>query len=172
MAAVGVDRLLGATSIVVRPLPRIRRRGASGCRRVLGCGRQSPTRSRSQATCRSPRVAVAVPSGGEPARSVRPVLVIDDSLTTRMLEQSILESAGYEVELATSAEEALGKAREKRYGLFLVDVEMPGMDGFEFVSRTQSRRSSSQDPCNPGDLRETPSKTAGAESRRARALTL
>jgi two-component system chemotaxis sensor kinase CheA len=55
-----------------------------------------------------------------------------------MLEQSILESAGYEVDLATSAEEALAKAREKRYGLFLVDVEMPGMDGFEFVSRTQA----------------------------------
>src|SRR5690606_5333813 len=32
----------------------------------------------------------------------RPVLVIDDSLTTRMLEQSILESAGYEVDLAVS----------------------------------------------------------------------
>jgi len=66
------------------------------------------------------------------------VLVIDDSLTTRMLEQSILESAGYEVEVATSGEEGLEKARAKQYGLFLVDVEMPGMDGFEFVSRTQA----------------------------------
>lgn len=74
------------------------------------------------------------------------MLVVDDSLTTRMLEQSILESAGYEVELATSAEEALSKAKEKRYGLFVVDVEMPGMDGFEFVASTRA------DP----DLRETP----------------
>jgi len=64
--------------------------------------------------------------------------VIDDSLTTRMLEQSILESAGYEVELAVSAEDALTKARERRYSLFIVDVEMPGMDGFEFVARTRS----------------------------------
>src|ERR1019366_6513551 len=76
----------------------------------------------------------------------RPALVIDDSLTTRMLEQSILESAGYEVELATSAEEALGKAKDRRYGPFVVDVEMPGMDGFEFVGRTRA------DPV----LRETP----------------
>jgi two-component system chemotaxis sensor kinase CheA len=67
-----------------------------------------------------------------------PVLIIDDSLTTRMLEQSILESAGYEVEVAISGEEALEKARTKQFGLFLVDVEMPGMDGFEFVSRTQA----------------------------------
>ena len=67
-----------------------------------------------------------------------PVLVIDDSLTTRMLEQSILESAGYEVEVATSGEEGLEKARAKQYGLFLVDIEMPGMDGFEFVARTRA----------------------------------
>jgi two-component system chemotaxis sensor kinase CheA len=55
-----------------------------------------------------------------------------------MLEQSILESAGYDVELAVSAEEALTKIRNRRYSLFLVDVEMPGMDGFEFVAQTRS----------------------------------
>jgi two-component system chemotaxis sensor kinase CheA len=68
----------------------------------------------------------------------RPVLVIDDSLTTRMLEQSILESAGYEVDVALSAEEALEAAHRKRYALFLVDVEMPGMDGFDFVQRVRA----------------------------------
>jgi two-component system chemotaxis sensor kinase CheA len=64
--------------------------------------------------------------------------VIDDSLTTRMLEQTILTSAGYEVDLATSAEEALELARLRRYGAFIVDVEMPGMSGFEFVARTRA----------------------------------
>jgi two-component system chemotaxis sensor kinase CheA len=67
-----------------------------------------------------------------------PILVIDDSLTTRMLEQSILESAGYQVELASSAEEGLVKAQRNRYALFLVDVEMPGMDGFTFVAQTRA----------------------------------
>jgi two-component system chemotaxis sensor kinase CheA len=75
-----------------------------------------------------------------------PLLVVDDSLTTRMLEQSILESAGYEVDLATSAEQALEKAKSQRYALFVVDVEMPGMDGFQFVATTRA------DP----NLRETP----------------
>lgn len=75
-----------------------------------------------------------------------PVLVVDDSLTTRMLEQSILESAGYEVDLAVSGEDALSKARQRRYGIFIVDVEMPGIDGFEFVARSR------KDP----DLRDTP----------------
>jgi two-component system chemotaxis sensor kinase CheA len=64
-----------------------------------------------------------------------------------MLEQSILESAGYTVELATSGDEALDKAHRQTYALFLVDVEMPGMDGFELLERLQS------DP----DLRRIPS---------------
>jgi two-component system chemotaxis sensor kinase CheA len=37
-----------------------------------------------------------------------------------------------------SAEEGLEKARLARYGVFVVDVEMPGMDGFEFVTRTRA----------------------------------
>lgn len=71
----------------------------------------------------------------EPARP--PLLIVDDSLTTRMLEQSILESAGYPVDLAASAEEALRMVGVKRYGLFLVDVEMPGMNGFDFLEKTR-----------------------------------
>jgi two-component system chemotaxis sensor kinase CheA len=80
-------------------------------------------------------------SGGaaapEPARRL-PVLVVDDSLTTRMLERSILESAGYEVDLAASGEEGLEKARAGDYGLFLTDIDMPGIDGFTFVAETRA----------------------------------
>jgi two-component system chemotaxis sensor kinase CheA len=50
-----------------------------------------------------------------------------------MLEQSILEAAGYRVHRAASAEDGLEAARRERYALILVDVEMPGMSGFEFV---------------------------------------
>jgi two-component system chemotaxis sensor kinase CheA len=52
-----------------------------------------------------------------------------------MLEQSILESAGYEVDMATSGEEGLERARRADYALILVDVEMPGMDGFTFIEQ-------------------------------------
>ncbi|MGE5783764.1 MAG: response regulator, partial [Myxococcales bacterium] len=77
----------------------------------------------------------------KPAVSVKrylPILVIDDSLTTRMLEQSILQTAGFEVDVATSAEEGLSMATGREYGLFVVDVEMPGMNGFEFTAMTRS----------------------------------
>ena len=55
-----------------------------------------------------------------------------------MLEQSILESAGYEVDLAISAEEALERVQRRGYSLLLVDVEMPGMDGFAFIERIRA----------------------------------
>jgi two-component system chemotaxis sensor kinase CheA len=83
------------------------------------------------------RRAAADPGDIGPPRRL-PVLVVDDSLTTRMLERSILESAGYEVDLAASGEEALTMARRRRYGLFLTDIDMPGMDGFTFVTTTRA----------------------------------
>ena len=52
-----------------------------------------------------------------------------------MLEQSILEAAGYRVHMAASAEDGLEAALRERYALILVDVEMPGMNGFEFIER-------------------------------------
>lgn len=72
------------------------------------------------------------------ALALPPLLVIDDSLTTRMLEQSILEAAGYVVDTAVSAEQGLAMAARRTYGVFVVDVEMPGMNGFEFVAQTRA----------------------------------
>ena len=48
------------------------------------------------------------------------------------------ESAGYQVVLAVSAEDGLVKANDNRYSLFIVDVEMPGIDGFGFVAQTRA----------------------------------
>ncbi len=89
------------------------------------------------------QVRAGNPDAGLEAQAVGPlrrlpILVIDDSLTTRTLEQSILESAGYEVDIAVSAEQALTMVQGRRYGLFVVDVEMPGMDGFGFVTTTRA----------------------------------
>ncbi len=135
--AVGVERLLGTSNIVVRALP-----GVVEADRVVS-GAFLDAEGNPQLML-DPVGLVAAGARGRGTSSEElvpgraPVLIIDDSLTTRMLEQSILESAGYEVELAVSAEEALTKAHERRYSLFIVDVEMPGMDGFEFVAQSRS----------------------------------
>ncbi len=63
------------------------------------------------------------------------VLVVDDSLTTRMLEKALLESAGYRVVLAHDGAQALGKLAEAKCDLAIIDFEMPGMNGLELADR-------------------------------------
>jgi two-component system chemotaxis sensor kinase CheA len=134
-AALEVDRVLGTSNVVVRHLPEW-----MACDPVVA-GAALDERGSPQVVLDPDgvlRAARHTNARREAAVAARPpVLIIDDSLTTRMLEQSILESAGYEVDLAVSGTEALSKARERRYGLFIVDVEMPGMDGFEFIAQTR-----------------------------------
>lgn len=63
------------------------------------------------------------------------VLVIDDEPTQRMLSREALEQRGYRVEEADSGEAGLELAREFKPDLILLDVMMPGMDGFEVCRR-------------------------------------
>lgn len=67
------------------------------------------------------------------------VLICEDSFTTRELERSIFEAAGYEVETATDGAQGLAKLRE---GLnpdaVVTDVQMPNMTGFELTKAIKS----------------------------------
>jgi two-component system chemotaxis sensor kinase CheA len=73
------------------------------------------------------------------AASVRGrVLVVDDSITTRTMERSILITHGYEVEVAVSGEDALVKIAADRFDLVISDVEMPGITGFELTKRLRT----------------------------------
>jgi two-component system chemotaxis sensor kinase CheA len=62
------------------------------------------------------------------------VLVVDDSLTTRSLEQSILEAHGYEVAVAGDGLEALARLRSEPLDLVVADLEMPRMDGYALTA--------------------------------------
>lgn len=134
--ALGVDRLLGTENVVSQTLPS----GAQTTPALTGFSSGLDGTPRFLLDPAWLHRAARAPWQGpsSEASPPEPILVIDDSLTTRMLERSILESAGYHVDLATSGEEGLEMARAKRYALFLVDVEMPGMDGFTFIQTTQA----------------------------------
>ena len=67
------------------------------------------------------------------------ILVVDDDKNTRRLMKVVIEEAGYTVYAAADGEEALALLGEQHIDLILLDVMMPGMDGYEF---TKSLRTS------------------------------
>ncbi len=136
MVAIGVEKLLGTRSILVHSLPTL-----AAAEPIIAGGSLDAVGNPLLVVDPAGLVQIAQRgqtgvAGADEAGHL-PILVIDDSLTTRMVEQNVLESAGHQVELAKSAEEGLEMAHSHHYGLFLVDVEMPGMDGFEFLARVR-----------------------------------
>lgn len=132
-AALGVDALDGVTSVVLRPPPALLPASPLIAGLALDAAQQPVPVLAAEGLIAAARQARPRPVSAPPPTGT--ILVIDDSLTTRMLEQSILEAAGYRVHMAASAEDGLEAAQRERYALILVDVEMPGMDGFEFIAR-------------------------------------
>ena len=61
------------------------------------------------------------------------ILVVDDSHTTRMLQKNILSNCGYNVSVVTGPKNALEKMEKTKYDLIITDVQMPEMNGFEFI---------------------------------------
>ncbi len=74
------------------------------------------------------------------------ILVVDDSITTRALEKSILEAHGYRVRLAVDGVEALERLRAEHVDLVIADVAMPRMDGFELLQRIRKDRQMAEIP--------------------------
>ncbi|MEK9711506.1 MAG: response regulator, partial [Thalassolituus sp.] len=59
---------------------------------------------------------------------MKQILIVDDASTVRMYHRNILESAGYTVDEAVNGIEALEKALEHTFDLYIVDINMPKMD--------------------------------------------
>ena len=75
--------------------------------------------------------------------SVRTVLVVDDDPDLRELMRLLLEGAGYRVETARDGREALERVSAHAPALVLLDMKMPGMNGWQFartLRRTHNRR--------------------------------
>jgi DNA-binding response OmpR family regulator len=61
------------------------------------------------------------------------ILVIDDDKNTRRLFQAVLKAAGYQVYTAENGASALDVMDQEHIDLVIVDIMMPGMDGYEFT---------------------------------------
>jgi len=64
-----------------------------------------------------------------------PILVVDDNPTNLKLVGYLLSSHGYEVRTAVDAPDALGQLAQFRPRLILLDLQLPGMDGFTLARR-------------------------------------
>jgi two-component system chemotaxis sensor kinase CheA len=72
--------------------------------------------------------------------------VADDSITTRTLEQSVLEAAGYRVTAAVDGMDAWEKMQHDSVDLVVSDVEMPRMSGFDLCRRIRESKRFAETP--------------------------
>jgi two-component system chemotaxis sensor kinase CheA len=71
---------------------------------------------------------------GDPRR----VLLVEDSMTTLLLERGILEAAGYDVVPATDGQQAWDVLQSKGADIVVSDIEMPGIDGFALTAAVRA----------------------------------
>ncbi len=74
------------------------------------------------------------------------VLVVDDDRDTRDLLQTALEQRGFSVVLTSSGKRALTLARQEHPNLILLDLKLPGMDGYEVLQRLKSAPETAEIP--------------------------
>ena len=70
----------------------------------------------------------------EPARRRKRILVVDDSITVRELERQLLQSRGFDVDVAVDGMDGWNAIRGGQYDLVVSDVDMPRLDGIGLVS--------------------------------------
>ena len=83
---------------------------------------------------RLPEARVQEPQGGAPEPD-NLILVVDDNPVSQRVLRAVLAKGDYRVDCCADGPSALAAAAERRYGLVLMDLFMPGMDGLETLER-------------------------------------
>lgn len=142
--AYSVDSIIDEQEVLVKPLrpPLARVRNVAGAT-VLGAGQIAPILNVADLLA-SARTSVRAPAAAEADVAVsgkpKSILVAEDSITSRLLLKSILESAGYIVKTAVDGLEAFTLLRAEQFDLVVSDVEMPRLSGFDLTARIRADR--------------------------------
>jgi two-component system chemotaxis sensor kinase CheA len=144
--AFAVDAVLHEEEVLVKRLsrPLVRVRNVAGVT-VLGSGRVVPILNVADLLKSAVRAGDTAPAGGAPPRPPddarrKAVLVVEDSITARMLVKNILESAGYRVQTAVDGQEAWTALHTAPFDAVVSDIEMPRMNGFELTAKIRGEK--------------------------------
>jgi len=135
-----VDEVLNEQEVLIknlsRPLSRIRNVAAAT---ILGSGRVVPVLNVSDL------IKSATIATGRPAKAAKPaagveaakktILVVEDSITSRMLLKNILETSGYLVVTAVDGIDAMTRLKTEKFDAVVSDVDMPRMNGFNLTEK-------------------------------------
>nr|MBA2490724.1 response regulator [Gammaproteobacteria bacterium] len=141
--AFAVDAVLEEQEVLVKPLrkPLSRVRNIAAAT-LLGSGQVVPILNVADLLKSAQNVAgtaarKAIPTAPAQAETRR-ILVVEDSITSRMLLKTILESAGYDVKTALDGMEGFALLRTEHFDLLVSDVEMPRMNGIDLTARVRA----------------------------------
>ena len=143
-----VDEILHEQEVLVKPLGRqlSRIRNIAGAT-VLGNGKVAPILNVSDllksAVKKTPSLTAGLVKAPERSNSI---LVVEDSITARMLLKNILESAGYDVQTAIDGVDAITALRSREFDIVVSDVEMPRMNGFDLTAKIRADKKLSELP--------------------------
>ncbi len=159
--AFAVDAVLDEQEVLVKRLgkPLSRVRNIAGAT-ILGDGRVSPILNVAD-LLKSARKFGSAP--GRPAKNLAPasteakkILVVEDSITSRLLLKGILESAGYKVKTAVDGMDGFTALRTETFDLVVSDVEMPRLNGFDLTARIRADQKLAELPVVLVTALETP----------------
>jgi two-component system chemotaxis sensor kinase CheA len=142
--AFAVDEFIAEQEIVIKNLgTRIRRMHYVAGATLLPSGRIALVLNAAtliRAALSRAATPLAADTAGAAAAARKRLLVVDDSVTTRTLEKSILEAAGYDIMTAVDGRSAWQLLQDHEIDLVVSDVDMPQMDGFALAAAVRGSK--------------------------------
>ncbi|CCO25158.1 hybrid sensor histidine kinase/response regulator [Maridesulfovibrio hydrothermalis] len=149
--AISMEELLGEQDVMAKSMgPMLKRvRNVSGIS-MLGTGKLAPILHGPDMI----RTALGINSGVKNrsfshqvgVKKLKTVLVVEDSITSRMLLKNVLEAAGYNVITAVDGRDGLSRIKQELPDILVSDVEMPHMDGFTLTAAVRKMPQSTHLP--------------------------